>query len=142
MRTLTTYPTHPHPLLSTTTVTLIPALLATLASALISSSPTILTTCAYRLSAALLSALKATYTLFSLLSTSLTLLSTSLLLPSTLYLLSAAKWLGDAGYKKTEKWREDCFYAFLVWILNPNALLLVLLHPGWVLVGGAWWVWG
>ena len=49
------------------------------------------------------------------------------------------------GWRRFEKrlyrFRQDCFWHFMCWVLNPNALLLLLFWPGWLLVLGIWLSW-
>lgn len=40
--------------------------------------------------------------------------------------------------KRTERFRNDCFWHFMVTLLNPYALYLVVFWPGWVVLGGLW----
>ena len=42
-----------------------------------------------------------------------------------------------------EKFRADCFWHFMCWLLNPNAILLLLFWPGWFLIAlvWLWWTW-
>ena len=150
MRTLTTYPTHSRPLPSDPTSSRIAstsAFLTSLASTLFFSTPAALTILAYQLSSALLFILTTTYRYLHLFSHHALLPSTTPLLPAAktfaLSVLVGVKVLGELVYKKTERFRDACFYHFMVWILNPNALWLLLFHPAWVLVGGVWvwWCW-
>lgn len=46
-----------------------------------------------------------------------------------------------AMWKRSEPFRDRCFFEFMVWILNPNALALLIFWPGWVLLGGVYGVW-
>lgn len=40
--------------------------------------------------------------------------------------------------KRFQKIREDCFWHFMVWILNPYAFWLLIFWPGWIILGTAW----
>jgi hypothetical protein len=44
-------------------------------------------------------------------------------------------------WKRSEKFRDKCFFEFMVWILNPNALALLIFWPGWILLGLGWVIW-
>jgi hypothetical protein len=39
-------------------------------------------------------------------------------------------------WKGTEKLRRKLFFEFVVWILNPNAVILFIFWPGWIVLGG------
>ncbi|KAH0547664.1 hypothetical protein FGG08_000153 [Glutinoglossum americanum] len=56
--------------------------------------------------------------------------------------LAAALALLHGAWRRTEKFRDRCFYDFIVLLVNPNAVALVLFWPGWIVVGVAWWVFG
>ena len=45
--------------------------------------------------------------------------------------------------KKTQKFSKEVQWGIVCWILHPNALLMLLFWPGWLLVALAWiyWVW-
>jgi hypothetical protein len=47
------------------------------------------------------------------------------------------------AWKGTENFRNACFYHFITWILNPNALALLIFWPGWIIVLPLWlyWTW-
>lgn len=114
MQMLTSFPTHRLALNRTTSTSaaLAPALLAqiagTLATSVIFVASTLLQTCR--------------------------LLSDYILKPTLQSLLRASK----CTWKSTEKFRDACFYHFLVWILNPYALALFIFWPGWIVVGAIW----
>lgn len=77
-----------------------------------------------------------------------TLYTTKLLLLNALYasrllgfnLLIAFKlvaWgVASTVWKRTEKARRKLFFEFMVWILNPNAVALLIFWPGWIVLGG------
>jgi len=58
-------------------------------------------------------------------------------------LFSTLKQAIKLGWKATEKFRNKLFFEFMLFILGEgNGILLVILWPGWlVLGGGAWGVW-
>jgi hypothetical protein len=39
-------------------------------------------------------------------------------------------------WKGTEKLRRKLFFEFMVWILNPNAVVLFIFWSGWIVLGG------
>ena len=43
--------------------------------------------------------------------------------------------------KRLYRFRQDFFWHFMCWILNPNALLLLIFWPGWLLILGIWLSW-
>ena len=45
---------------------------------------------------------------------------------------------GRVAYKAIYKFRQDCFWHFMVWILNPYALWLFIFWPGWIIFVGLW----
>ena len=59
-----------------------------------------------------------------------------LLLPLAELSSSYAKAASKAVYK----FRQDCFWHFMVWILNPYALWLFIFWPGWIVLG-VLWIW-
>jgi hypothetical protein len=77
-----------------------------------------------------------------------TLYTTRLLLLNALYaskllilnLLIASRviaWgLASAIWKRTEKARRKLFFEFILWILNPNAIALLVFWPGWIVMAG------
>jgi hypothetical protein len=77
-----------------------------------------------------------------------TLYTTKLLLLNAVYaskllainLLIASKvvaWgLASTIWKWTEKIRRKLFFEFMIWILNPNAVILFIFWPGWIVLGG------
>ncbi|MCJ1331424.1 hypothetical protein MMC10_008114 [Thelotrema lepadinum] len=40
-----------------------------------------------------------------------------------------------------EKLRQDCTWHFFNWLFNPNAILLVIFWPGWIIVAVAYLFW-
>jgi len=54
-----------------------------------------------------------------------------------------ARYAGDNGWKRTESLRRKLFFEFMVFILGcGNGILLIVLWPGWILVGGVVaWAW-
>ena len=114
MQMLTTFPTH-RPALSRTSSTsfaFAPALLAQIAGTL--------TTSLILFASALLETGR--------------LLSLHILTPLFHSLLS----ISARAWESTEKFRDACFFHFMVWILNPYAVALFIFWPGWIVVGAIW----
>jgi hypothetical protein len=77
-----------------------------------------------------------------------TLYTTKLLLLNALYaskllvlnLLIASRvvaWgVASEVWKRTEKARRKMLFEFIVWILNPNAVALLVFWPGWIVLAG------
>lgn len=77
-----------------------------------------------------------------------TLYTTKLLLLNALYaskllvfnLLIASRVvalrIAFAVWKYTEKARKKLFFEFMLWILNPNAVVLFVFWPGWIVLTG------
>lgn len=58
----------------------------------------------------------------------------------TKQLVNASKQAIKLGWKATERFRNKLFFEFMVFILGGgNGLLLVILWPGWIVLGGAAW---
>jgi len=57
--------------------------------------------------------------------------------------LAAAKtiMLAKMLWKRTEKARDRMFFEFMVWVLNPNAALLLIFWPGWIVFAALYIVW-
>ena len=43
--------------------------------------------------------------------------------------------------KSLEKFRKDCTWHFFIWLFNPNAILLLIFWPGWIIVAIAYLLW-
>ncbi|KAI5805093.1 hypothetical protein EDC01DRAFT_641973 [Geopyxis carbonaria] len=55
------------------------------------------------------------------------------------YLSRQALWMLRAR-KRWQRLNEALFREFAMLVMQPNPLLLVLLWPGWWVIGGLWWV--
>ncbi|MCJ1391537.1 hypothetical protein MMC18_004401 [Xylographa bjoerkii] len=136
MAILTIYPTQRHSLPSTTTKPLLRV-----------SVPALFSTMAYLISDTLQVSLFTLNAMFRL-------LSTHLLLPMLFASMRGAKdgskiaerevrAVLKVGYKKIDKFWNDCFWHLMVWMLNPYAIWLFIFWPGWIVVGGLCrWVMG
>lgn len=77
--------------------------------------------------------------IFTLYTTKLLLLNAlyaSKLLVLNLLIASRVVVLGIASavWKRTEKARKKLFLEFMMWILNPNAVALLIFWPGWIVL--------
>jgi hypothetical protein len=54
-------------------------------------------------------------------------------------ILAAILTLLQRAWRRTEKFRDRCFYDFVVLLVNPYVVALVLFWPGWIVVGVVWW---
>jgi len=58
----------------------------------------------------------------------------------TKQLFNTLKQAIKLGWKATERFRKKIFFEFMVFILGGgNGFLLVILWPGWIVLGGAAW---
>jgi len=114
MATLTTYPKYHTPHMYSISVTL-------------TQAPAILTSVATVLSTVLLFSFTTLFQLGRLV---------------TIYLfvpmLQSMGHVSRHAWKKTEKFRDDIFYHFMIWILNPYAMALFIFWPGWLIIGAVW----
>jgi hypothetical protein len=60
------------------------------------------------------------------------LLVLNLLIASRVVVLGIA----SAVWKRTEKARKKLLFEFIIWILNPNAVALLVFWPGWIVLAG------
>lgn len=56
-------------------------------------------------------------------------------------LTSAIASASRIASKKLDKFHKDCAWHFVFWLLNPNAFLLLLFWPGWIVVVFAYFWW-
>ncbi|MCJ1314150.1 hypothetical protein MMC25_007830 [Agyrium rufum] len=168
MRTLTTYPTHPethfHTVLNAA-LTTTSSSVSNLSNKLSIPLPQTLFTASlirhlpilsYLLSSAISHVLLTTTLILahsgSLLSftalclaRSCALLGGALIWYSRPHLGAARTWLGlelkrmrkEVG-RRLYQFKKDCTWAFLVWLMNPNAVLLLVFWPGWLVLVGLW----
>lgn len=55
----------------------------------------------------------------------------------TLFKLMATR-LVSSIWKRTEKARRKLFFELVIWILNPNAVALLVFWPGWIALAGVY----
>ena len=54
----------------------------------------------------------------------------------TIHVVVATRFAAATGWKRTERVRRKLFFEFMIWILNPNAVVLFILWPGWIVLLG------
>jgi hypothetical protein len=54
----------------------------------------------------------------------------------TINVVVATRFGAAAVWKRTERVRRKLFFEFMVWILNPNAVMLFIFWPGWIVLLG------